>query len=39
MVKNYLTRDFWNTLYKNCRQWSSGFPDVVGGTAALDEQE
>ena len=33
----YMMRDFWDTLYKNCGQWSSGFPEVVGGTAVLDE--
>jgi len=32
----YMTRDFWD---KNCRQWSSGFPEMVGGTAVLDEWE
>jgi len=34
-----MMRDFWDTLYKNGRQWSSGFPEVVGGTAMLDEWE
>jgi len=35
----YMAHNFWGTLYKNCRQWSSGFPEVVGGTAVLDEWE
>jgi len=34
-----MAHNFWGTLYKNCRQWSSGFPEVVGGTAVLDEWE